>query len=194
MKRLGPVLAAVVTTLATGCPKNTAPTDAGVAQTMSADAEPPPRSAEVDELWARAKDADGGTEDDLARLARREGATGLVERGAHPMWRVIAARALGYTEGFAALPWLAEVGAAPEAEAEAMAALESAVRLAAQVRGQADPEDAEELRAGCDRLLVLAKDPKADKKRKVLAIRALRMLADRGCVKAAEVPAELDAR
>ncbi len=193
MNRLALVLLCALSLVATACPKNTVPADAGIAQTMSADAEAPPRPPEVDDLWARANDADGGTEDDLSRLARREGVTGLVERGAHPSWRAVAAQALGYTEGFAALPWLTEVGAT-DSEAVAMAALESATRLAAQVRTQTDPEDAEELRAGCDRLLALACDAKAEKKRRVLAIRALRMLNDRGCVKSAEVPAELDAR
>ena len=155
MKRLGLVLpiAVALAALALGCPKKTAPTDAAPAAfvPLAADAAPPARSPEVDDLWARANDEDGGTEDDLARLARREGVAGLIERGAHPAWRRAAARALGQTRGFSALAWLAEVGASDD-DGDAIAALESAVDLAAQPRRATDPDDAEEIRAGCDKL------------------------------------------
>jgi hypothetical protein len=171
-------------------PGGTAPApSAAFAAALSPDAAAPDRPPEVDDMWARAKD---GEEDDLVRLARREGVTGLEERGAHPTYRVTAARALGFTEGFAALPWLAEVGTADGEAAEP--ALESAVTLAAQRRHQRDPEDAEELRTGCDKLLVLAKDAGAPRKKRILAVRALRMLTDTGAVKTADIPGDVDAK
>jgi len=189
----GALVAATLLALA-GCPKNTAPTDAGAGAAiyapLAADAAPPARAPEVDDLWARAADEDAGAADDLARLARREGVAGLIERGAHPTLRRTAALALGYTQGFSAMAWLGEV-AAIDVEEDALAALGSAVMLAAQPRRAVDPEDAEELRAGCDKLSALAKDPKAARKRRVLAIRALRMLSDKGCAK--EIPTDLDA-
>ncbi len=188
--------AAVVAISATllGCPKNTAPTEAGAAAVLvplAPDAAPPARAPEIDDLWARAGDEDAGAADDLARLARREGVAGLIERGAHPALRRTAARALGFTDGFYAFSWLGEV-AASDVDADAFAALDSAVQLAAQPRRATDPEDAIELRAGCEKLVGIARDAKAPKKRRVLAIRALRMLSDKGCAK--EIPADLDAR
>jgi hypothetical protein len=102
-------------------------------------------------------------------------------------------RALGHTEGYAALPWLTEVGAGAD-DGDALAALESAVDLAAQPRRQTDPEDADELHAGTAALLGVARDAKAVRRRRVLAVRALRMLSDKGLVKASEIPTELDAR
>ncbi len=176
------------------CPKNTAPTEAGAAAVLvplAPDAAAPARSPEIDDLWARAEDEDGGVPDDLARLARREGVAGLIERGAHPALRRTAALALGYTDGFSAMAWLGEV-AGGEADDAALAALSSAVQLASAPRRATDAEDALELRAGCDKLSELAKNPKAQKQRRILAIRALRMLSDKGCAK--EIPTDLDAR
>jgi hypothetical protein len=188
--------AAILAALAAGCPRNTAPTDAAppsVAQPLPASAAPPPRPPEVNDLWARAKDADAGDEDDVVRLARREGVAGLIERGAHPAWRNVAARAMGYSDGFGALAWLGEVARGAD-EADAFAALGSAVTLAAQARHQIEGADAEELRAGCDALLGLARDEKQNRRRRVLAVRALRMLTDKGCAKPADIPGDLDAR
>jgi hypothetical protein len=192
VKRLALGLLGAVTLL--GCPKNTAPTDAGagaVLVPLAADAAAPERTPEVDDLWRRAQNEDGGSADDLVRLARREGVAGLIERGAHPGLRRSAAFALGYTEGFSAMAWLGEV-ASSDVEEDALAALSSAIMLAAQPRRAVDPEDAEELRVGCDKLGALAKTPNASRKRRVLAIRALRMLSDKGCAK--EIPTDLDAR
>ena len=180
--------------LLVGCPKNTGTADAAAGSVyapLPPDAAPPARAAEVDDLWARAQDEDAGVEDDLARLARREGVAGLIERGAHPQLRRTAARALAYTEGFGALAWLGEV-AGEEADLDAVAALESTVTIAAQPRRAVDAEDHDELRTGCEKLQGIAKNPKAQTKRRVLAIRALRMLSDKGCAK--EIPTDLDAR
>jgi hypothetical protein len=77
---------------------------------------------------------------------------------------------------------------------DAKAALESIVELAARRRRATDPEDADELHAGCVALLDLARSTERSKERRVLAIRALRMLAERGCVKRADIPTDLDAR
>lgn len=162
---------------------------ASASASIDAEASEPldPREAE---LWALA--ADGGDED-LARLASREGSVGLVERGAEPARRMTAIRALAYVHDFVGLPWLAEIAAAKD-DAEALAALEAIADIAAQPRRAVDPEDGAELRAGCDRIVSLAKDTKASKERRIVAIRAIRMMLDRGCAKADEIPTELDAK
>jgi len=161
---------------------------ASAASSAETDAEPmDPRDAD---LWARA--ADGGDED-LARLADREGSVGLVERGADPARRMTAIRALAYVHDFVALPWLAEIAEGKD-DGEALAALDSIVDVASQPRRAVDPEDGAEVRAGCDRLLSLAKAEKANRDRRIVAIRAIRMMMDRGCAKADDVPTELDVK
>ncbi len=160
-----------------------------------------------EDLWARAaratRDAGdagaaGGDADDLARLADREGASGLVERGrADTDHAVVLAsiRAMAFAPepgAFAGLPFLAEAARGSD-DALAQAALESALDLAARPRRQIDPEDAAEMKEGCDDMVALAKDAKAARARRVAAIRALRMLADRGCVDPASLPTDLDA-
>ena len=173
-----------------GCPKKTAPVaeagpvDAGVeAGVLAGD----PR---LEELWARARD---GEADDLARLADREGSLGLEERGTDPVARLTALRAAGFAGDLEALPWLAEIGTS-DTDEEAEVALASAAQLAAVPRRSVDPEDALELRAGCDKLLALARAPERPKARRIGAIRVLRMLADRGCAKPGDIPTDLDAR
>jgi hypothetical protein len=154
-------------------------------------------------LWTQAA---GGEAGDLARLADREGASGLVERAqAEPSLLMTAVRAMAFAPepgAFVGLPLLADVARGPD-EAAAEAAIESAIDLAARPRRAIDPEDAAELKTGCDTLLALATDatgasglhlaPAALRARRVGAIRALRMLADRGCVAAAAIPTDLDA-
>ena len=148
----------------------------------------------LEELWTRAK---GGDADDLARLADREGESGLAERGrSDPAARMAAIRAMAFAPepgAFGGLPFLAEAARGTD-EPQAQAALESAIDLAARPRRAVDPEDAAEMKAGCDSMLALAKDVKAPRARRVNAIRALRMLADRGCVDPAALPTDLDAR
>jgi hypothetical protein len=150
----------------------------------------------VEALWVRAAQ-DGGDGDDLARLADREGASGLAARGeTDPAMRAVAVRAMGFAPEpgmFEGLPLLAEVAAGKD-DGEASAALDSAIDLAARPRAALDPDDAIELRKGGDALLVLATDPKAPRARRVKAIRALRMLADRGGLDAGAIPTDLDAR
>jgi hypothetical protein len=94
---------------------------------------------------------------------------------------------------FAGLELLGEAAKGPS-DAEADAALDSAIDLAARPRRALDPEDFTEMKAGCTSLLALATDAKAPRPRRVKAIRALRMLADRGCVDPAQLPSDLDAR
>ncbi|WP_394850141.1 hypothetical protein LZC95_22120 [Pendulispora brunnea] len=144
----------------------------------AAPAPPGASSEQLDAQWARARE---GEADELARLARKEGALGLVERGsANAEWRETALRALAYADGWAGLPWLADVGAGTN-EKEAALALESASALAARPRRAVDPEDALELRAGCDKLSALAAQGQRPKAVTQAAVRTLRMLADYGC-------------
>ncbi len=144
----------------------------------------------LEELWARARD---GEADDLARLADREGSLGLEERAEAGAHRATALRAAGFAGTLEGLPWLASV-AANGTDEEAALALQSAAELAAQPRRSVDPEDALEVRAGCDSLLALAKGADRPRARRLGAIGVLRMLADRGCAKADEIPADLDVR
>ena len=134
-------------------------------------------SERLETIWAQAKE---GEPDDLARLASKEGALGLVERGAQPEWRETAIRALAFSDGWAGLPWLAEVADGAN-EKEATLAVESTNALAARPRRAVDPEDAAELRAGCDRLAQVANQPKKAKAITLGASRTLHMLTDRGC-------------
>jgi hypothetical protein len=142
---------------------------------------------EADE-WAR---ANAGDEDSLIRLADRLGCDGLRERAQQPALETSALRAMGRCPDFAELPWLADV-AAGGSEAESTEALGAIVDEAARPRRATDPEDAEELSEGCAKLLVLAKATDRPKARRVNAIRALRMLTDRGCVRPADIPTDLD--
>ena len=169
--------------------------------TADADAAPPwleagtdvnvARAAEMEELWTRAKDGD---DDELARLAAREGEHGLEERAAMPEHRGTALRAMAFSPGFSALPTL---GAAAEkgTDGEARAAVASADAIAARKRAQVDPEDADELASGCASLLAAAKDTKRSRDVRVGAVRALRMLVDRPrCVAASQIPTDVDAK
>jgi len=196
------LLAVALTAGCGGCGRGTTPVgppgsgSAGVAMSTPspdalADGAPALLDPTVAALWARAKD---GEAEDRMRLADREGSVGLVERAAaEPEWRLTAARSLAYAKDFLALPWLADLASGGTDE-EALAALESAGELAAQPRTARDPEDAAELKEGCDKLLLLARGKESAKPRRVLAIDALRMLADRGCVKRDDIPRELDSK
>jgi hypothetical protein len=141
--------------------------------------------------WAAAKEGDP---EELMRLADLTGCEGLRERAVGNVeLRAVALQAMQYCGDFAELPWLAQVGAGPS-EADARQALEAIFQLAARRRKATDPEDAEELHEGCGSLLAIARDGSQPRERRVLAVRALRMLAERGCVKRGDIPAELDAR
>jgi len=152
-----------------------------------------PRSTELEELWLRAKDGD---DDELSRLAAREVEHGLEERAAMPQHRLTALRAMAFAPAFSALPTL---GAAVErgTDEEAQAAAASADVIAARKPAQADIEDETELASGCASLLAAAKDMTRGRPIRIAAVRALRMLADAHgahCVKAVDIPADVDAR
>ncbi len=150
-----------------------------------------PMGAREGEAWARAQD--GGDDDDELRLADLVGCTGLRERAEDARLRRTAVRAMAHCPDFSELPWLAALGA-HGADGEALEALDSIVQQAARVRRATDPEDADELHDGCGALLALARTTDAPAPRRVRAIRALRMLSDRGCVKRADIPADLDVK
>jgi hypothetical protein len=142
------------------------------------------------EAWAQ---ADGGEPGELVRLADRVGCESLRERAAVPVLRGRALRAMAFCPDLGEVGWLAEVATSAD-EADALAALDAVVDEAAAPRRSTDPEDAEELHEGCGKLLTLAKNTSGSKARRVLAVRALRMLAERGCVVRAEIPTDLDAK
>jgi hypothetical protein len=146
-----------------------------------------PREAEA---WDRAKDGD---DDDRMRLADRLSCAGLREHADDPRFRSTAIRAMAFCGDFSELPWLAAV-ATESGDTEGADALATVVEQAARPRRATDPEDAEELHAGCTALLALSRTLGAPRGRRVVAIRALRMLADRGCVRASDIPVDLDAK
>ena len=153
--------------------------------------------AQEAEAWSRATHGLDGGDDDLIRLAELVGCPGLHERAANESAgnetvRRTAVRAAAYCSDFSELPWLARLGVDARDD-EALDALDSIVDQAARVRRATDPEDADELHAGCGTLLELARST-APAPRRVRAIRALRMLAERGCVKMADIPHDLDAK
>jgi len=158
--------------------------------TLGLEAGPGPEEPQITDAWSRA--VDGGA-DDLARLEEAVGMDGLVAAASWAPRRVAALRALAFAEDFTALPFLATV-AASGSEDEATSALESAACAASRPRLATDPEDALEVREGISRLLVLARDLKVARPRRILAVRVLRLFADRGWVQRAELPTDLDAR
>jgi hypothetical protein len=148
-----------------------------------------PMDSREAEQWARAQ---GGDEDERIRLVALVGCTGLRERASDQALRRTAIQAMAHCPDFSELPWLVDVGTAARDD-EALDALDAVVDEAARVRRATDPEDADDLHAGCGALLSLARTPAAPRPRRVRAVRALRMLADRGCVRLADVPHDVDA-
>jgi hypothetical protein len=140
--------------------------------------------------WARAGDGD---DEDRMRLADLVGCEGLRQRASDPQLRTTAIRSMANCRDFSELPWLAEVAATGTA-GDASEALDAIIEQAARRRQATDPEDADELHAGCGTLLALARSADLPASRRVSSIRALRMLADRGCVKRADIPTGLDAK
>jgi len=137
-------------------------------------------------MWTAARE---GQAEDLATLATHEGAAGLVEAAAEPELHVTALRAMAYARGWAQLPYLARTALGTEDD-EARTALESAVELGARPRRSEDVEDEAELREGCEKLGSLVRDTARARERRVLALRALRMIP---CPKQ-DLPTDLDAR
>jgi hypothetical protein len=200
----GAVLLAGIATLATcgGCGKR-APGGGDTTAAASAGAEAPvvakgsregdAGTRQDEAAWTSAR---SGEPEDLATLATQEGAVGLVEASSDPELRSVAIEAMAYAWGWAQLPFLAKT-AAGKSDDDARRALESAAELAARPRRAEDPEDAAELREGCEGLLALARDASMPRARRVGAVRALRMLPcppldrDGGAV---SLPADVDAK
>lgn len=159
-----------------------------VARAGSDDAEPMDEREE--EAWAQ---ADAGEPQELMRLTDLVGCDALRDRAADPSRRPAAIRAMAYCPDFSELPWLADIGAGGRDD-EAVAALAAVVDQAARPRRATDPEDADELHTGCAALLALARSPERPRVRRVLAVRALRMLAERGCVARADIPTDVDVK
>lgn len=141
-------------------------------------------------LWGNAKDGDT---EDLMTLAAHEGAMGLVEAADDAALRPTAIRAMAYARGWAQLPLLTKA-AAGKSDEEARLALESTIELAARPRRAEDPEDAQELREGCDALVALARDGARTKERRVGALRAVRMMPCPPRKPEDDLPSELDAK
>lgn len=156
---------------------------------MVADAAPAAtRDPMLEDLWAKASE---GELADLARLHDREGETGLIQRAGVPAYRMTALLALGCGEDFTALPYLADV-AATGGDGEAEAALASVESIASVPRRTRDPEDALELRKGCEMLLALARQADAPRVRRVSAVSALRRLETTGCLHGEAPPTDFD--
>ena len=149
-----------------------------------------PMSSREAAQWAQAASGDA---EELMRLTDLVGCGGLRARADGVERRLTALRAVRYCGDFSELPWLAEVAAKGDDD-EAKAALETAIDLAAMPRRALDPDDAAELHAGCGALLQLARSHESSKERRVAAVRALRMLSERGCVERSSIPVELDPR
>lgn len=145
----------------------------------------PPSVADADagasatELWTAAASL---APEDLSRLALREGTAGLVAGATDPARRRVAVLALQFVDDLDGLPFLAEAAAGQDAEL-ATGAAESIEALAARPRRAVDPEDALEVRAGCDRLREVLKDKAKSKPLRFRLARTLRMLEDRGCAR-----------
>jgi hypothetical protein len=142
------------------------------------------------EAW---READGGDSAELARIARHLSCDDLRARASVPGLRLLAVKAMAYCTDFTELPWLAETATSAPDDVAAEA-LDAILEQAARPRRAVDPEDAEELRAGCTALLALARSPERPRTRRIRAVAALRMLSDRGCVARADIPADVDAK
>ena len=163
------------------------------------DAAPPPslgaqpvKESELakDELWRRAQEGDPV---DLARLADREGAGGLLEglEEGGPIG-LAALAALPYAhDADAAYQRLGEIVRQLEPSA-AVPVIDTIAQIAARPRRQTEPLDPPGLKSCADALLGLAERKSLAKNVRAPAISALRMLAERGAVNASSIPADLD--
>jgi hypothetical protein len=152
----------------------------------------PPKESEraKDELWRRGLEGDPL---DLARLADREGAGGLLEG-------LEEGGPIGLT-ALAALPWADDAEAAYQRLGEIVRQLDptatgpvvqAIVDMAARPRRQTEPLDPPGLRSCAEALLALAERKSLAKSVRAPAISALRLLAERGAASAAAIPTDLD--
>jgi hypothetical protein len=193
-RRFGPARIALAVLLlwsgaVAGCRGKRETADAAPPPSLGADAAKESERAK-DELWRRASEGDAV---DLARLADREGAGGLLE---------------GLEEGgpiglvaLAALPWADDADAAYQRLGEIVRQLDPAatgpvvqaiVDMAARPRRQTEPLDPAGLRSCAEALLTLAEKKSLAKNVRAPAISALRLLAERVAVSAAAIPSDLD--
>jgi hypothetical protein len=180
-----------------GCTRRAASAERGASES-SGETDPPlpgangpPTDPRERQAWAQAED---GGEDERMRLADLVGCDGLRERAANAYLRSTAIRAMAYCPDLSDLAWLASVARSSDDAAERTEALEVVVEQAAQPRRATDPDDAVELGEGCRTLVALARASGQPRSERVLAVRALRMLVDRGCAKKSDIPADLDAK
>lgn len=142
---------------------------------------------------AAAQKTSAPDDDELLRWARRDGVEALMEAArTGERKRPEVYRALAQAGELRVLAFLADE--AKTREKDARAALEAANEVAATPRRQGDPDDVEELHTACETLLWLAKQSSRPPKERALAISTLRMLVPYGCVRAAEIPTDLDAK
>lgn len=143
--------------------------------------------ARTKDLWERANKE--GEVDDFARLADHVGTPALEAALADKERRVSALRALGHSPGFGQLLPLAKAAKeGPDADAEG--AFTSIRLLALRPVKSEDQEELSEMREGCAVLVALATDKGAPGPRRKNALSVLRMLKERGCVAAKDIPAE----
>ena len=123
------------------------------------------------------------------RLEDLVGCAGLRSRGERSELRAAALRAMQYCPDFSELSWLANV-ARDGQDAEARLALEDASTSSPRAPGGPPiPRTATKCTPAAVRSWTLANDPSRARPLRLLAIRALRMLTDRGCVAPADGPA-----
>jgi hypothetical protein len=175
---------------AMGCGKSKAPSGTEPESETEPEVVMAPMDAREASQWAAAAQ---GEPEELMRLEDLVGCDALRGRASQRDLRATAIRAMQYCRDFSELPWLVEI-ATEESEADARAALEAIDELAARPRRATDPEDALELHEGCGALLTLARATARPKELRVLAIRALRMLSERGCVKRTDIPTDVDVK
>jgi hypothetical protein len=173
-----------------GCPAKNDSSDAAAPPNLSPTKVESARTKE--ELWRRAADGDPA---DLARLADREGAMGLLD---------------GLEEGgdaaavaLQAIPWAedAEVTYQRLGEiirqidpGETEPVLAAIAGIARRPRPQSEPVDPWGLRSCGAALLYLTQQKDLPKQVRVAAIGTLRLMADRNGVDPAAIPTDLDAR
>jgi hypothetical protein len=189
------VVAAGLATLATlaavvACSKSSAQGVAAVATADSPAEAPAPMDPMEAEAWARAQ---SGADEDRMRLVDLVGCDSLRERAEVPAQRSTAIRAMSFCSDFSELPWLASIATSGRDD-EAADALDTIIEQAARPRRPTDAEDGQELFAGCQSLLDLSRASGQPRARRVVAVRALRMLSERGCVKRTDIPSDLDAK
>jgi hypothetical protein len=177
-------LVAAILAVTAGCKKNrsasSSPGDDSPAPAVTAG----PMDAREADAWERAKTGD---EPEQARLVDLVGCDGVRARAEDDALRPTALRAMGECPDFSELPWLADL-ASSGSDAEATLALDAITQQAARRRRPVDPEDASELGEGCRALLGVARSQGQPAPRRARAVTALHMLADRGCVKRADIP------